>query len=206
MRLKSSAVLIAAALGTFAFAAHKYDMGQSTSLTGTVTKVEWNNKDYVKIHMDAPGKKGNKTDWELQTTSASALRADGITRSNLKKGDQITVQGHPAASGSPHMLATSFTLANGQTIALNGQPSRVQRAENYTPQAAPPPPAESAVNTPPPPPVETAQNTPPPANVAPANPEPETLPRTASDMPLIGLIGLLSLAVGSAIVLRARLS
>lgn len=198
MRIKSLALFIAAAFGTTAFAAHQYDTSKTQSLTGTVTKVEWNNKDYVKIHMDAPGKNGKKADWELQTTSRDKLQADGITMSNLKDGDQITVQGHPASSGSAHLLATSFTLANGQTIALNGQPSQqpVESAQN-TP---PPPPAPSAENNAPAPQSDIAQNNPP------ANSDQQSLPSTASNMPLIGLIGLLALGAGGVLTLARRLS
>src|SRR5215467_9025802 len=106
MRIKSLAIVMAAAFGATAFAAHQYDTSKSKTLSGTVTKVEWNNKDYVKIHMDAPGKNGKKADWELQTTSPDALQSDGISMSNLKEGDQITVQGHPASNGSAHLIAT----------------------------------------------------------------------------------------------------
>jgi|SRR6185437_14734391 len=184
MTLKSFAVFVTVAMGTTAFGAHKYDMSKTSTLSGTVTKVEWNNKDYVKIHMDAPGKNGKTKDWEIQTASKNKLQSDGITRTTLKQGDQISVQGHPAASGSPHMLATSFTLANGQNAALNAAPQPLQQ------------PAEVAANNPPP--DNSAVNNPP------ADTDDQSLPRTASNLPLIGLIGLLSLGAGTGLALLRR--
>jgi LPXTG-motif cell wall-anchored protein len=168
MHVKSSTLLVTlAAFSIVALAAHRYDMSKSTTLSGTVTKVEWNNKDYVKIHMNAPGKQGKTTDWEIQTVSAEALQSGGINNSGLKNGDQITVEGFKAASGSPHMLASSITLAIGQTVAVKAQEQPGQE------------------------PVQTGAN-------------PQSLPSTASNMPVIALIGLVSLIGGGVLVSLRR--
>jgi len=167
MQLKTSAIIMTAAFSAVALAAHQYDTSQTKSLSGNITKVEWNNSDYVKIHMNAMDNNGKTVDWELQTVPQNTLQSDGATMSNLKDGDQISVQGYPASDGSAHLLVSSITLANGQNVAVNAQQTN---------------PATSASN------------------------DQQPLPQTASDMPLIGLIGLFALGTGSILALRRRVS
>jgi LPXTG-motif cell wall-anchored protein len=175
MQLKPTAVLISALMlsAGAALAAHKYDSNKPLTLNGTVTKVEWQ-KPYVKIHMDAKDASGKTVDWEIETAEPSVMESDGITRSSINKGDQITVQGDGAASGSPHALAHSLRLANGRTMSL----SQSQAEVNPASPSAPAPPATSD----------------------------SKLPRTASNMPLVGLIGLVTLGAGAVLSMRRRLS
>ncbi len=171
MQLKTSAIILtAAAFSAVALAAHQYDTSQTKSLSGNITKVEWNNSDYVKIHMNAADNNGKTVDWELQTVPENTLQSDGATMSNLKDGDRISVQGYPASDGSPHLLVRSMTLANGQNLAIHAQQQPGQTSS------------------------ATASN------------QQQPLPQTASDVPLIGLIGLISLGTGSLLALRRRVS
>jgi len=182
MQLKTSAIILTAvAFSAAALAAHQYDTSQMKTLSGNVTKVEWNNKDYVKIHMNAMGDNGKTADWELQTVPKSTFQSDGASMSNLKDGDQITVQGYPASNGSPHMLVSSITLANGQNLAVNAQ-------EQNGPTAS------ATINN-------QQSNAP-----TSASTDQQPLPQTASDVPLIGLIGLVALGAGSLLALRRRVS
>lgn len=179
MGLRSSAILLTfLSFSAAALADHDYDMNQSKTVTGAVTKVEWGNNDYVKIHMNAPGNDGKTADWEIQTLSANALQSDGITSDNLKDGQRITVQGHPASNGSAHLLATRISLSSGRSVALNtnsSEPASPTTATNAAPATGPAT-AENQTNN--------------------------TLPSTASDVPLLGLFGLALVAAGGLMALR----
>jgi LPXTG-motif cell wall-anchored protein len=138
--MRSTAILISALIlgAGVGLAAHKYDSNKPLTLSGTVTKVEWQ-KPYVKIHMDAKDASGKTVDWEIETATPSVMESDGFTRTSINKGDQITVQGEGAASGSPHALAHSLTLADGRTMSIN-QP---QAEPATTSGSSPAPPATS---------------------------------------------------------------
>ena len=190
--------ILGSALAVFASSAfaHQYDPNKPVTLTGTVKKIEWRTG-YVKIHLDTTKANGKTRDWEIQA-APGMLQSEGITRTSINKGDQITVLGiQDRKKGSAHALAQSITLANGQTVPAPSQP---------TPQAQ--------VSQPAPPPQPEAPPSQPPAEVQPSQPLAEVqplqlqtppilsepahrLPRTATDWPLIGLMGLGALAAWS---------
>ena len=144
-QFRSSAILVSAFVFTAgsALAAHHYDANKPVTLSGTVSKIEWQ-QPCVKIHLDVSSTQGKTTDWEIQTASPSVVESDGLTRRSINKGDQITVQGDAASNGSAHMLARSITLSNGQTIAMNAsQPAGAETASN-APEAAEPLPSTAS--------------------------------------------------------------
>jgi hypothetical protein len=156
-------------LGAGLLRAHDYDPNKPVTLSGTVTKVEWH-QPYVKIHLDVAGQNGRKQGWEIETVTPQVMQSDGITSAAIKVGDQITVEGIQAKTGSDHALAKSLKLSDGRNVSLAST-------------------QESA-------PMQTSMNVPP--------AKPAKLPRTASDVPLIGLIGLASLAGWSILAARPR--
>jgi hypothetical protein len=199
--------ILGSALAVFASSAfaHQYDPNKPVTLTGTVKKIEWRTG-YVKIHLDAIKANGKATDWEIQA-APGMLQSEGITRTSINKGDQITVLGiQDRKKGSAHALAQSITLANAQTVA----PSQPIAQAQASPPAVTLPPQPEAPPSQPPAEVQPSQ---PPAEVQPLQlqtppilSEPaHQLPRTATDWPLIGLMGLGALAAWSLLsISRAR--
>src|SRR5579862_8990979 len=108
MRNKSlllSLVVVGALLilsGT-AFAHHgsaAYDMSKTVTVSGTVTDFQFVNP-HVLIAMDVKDTSGKVEKWQGELTSPNHLQRAGWTKSTLKLGDQITLLGGPAKSGSP---------------------------------------------------------------------------------------------------------
>jgi hypothetical protein len=121
-----------------AIAAHHYDMDKQVTVSGTVKEVKWD-KPYVKIHLSVKNDKGKSQDWELETAAPTVLESDGLARTSVKKGDEVTAQGNQEVDGSEHMLVRSITLTDGKAIAINGTRNTVAAA------ASPSSPAEQQV-------------------------------------------------------------
>ncbi len=118
MKFKSSFAL-AAGLGLFftavPIAAHhsfaaQYDRSKPVTLAGPVTKVEWINP-HARIHMDVKDESGKLVNWEIELGAPAMLMRRGWTRTSLKPGDSVTVNGFLAKDGS--------SLANAQTVSLS---------------------------------------------------------------------------------------
>ena len=91
-------VVIASALATpvtarahHSFAA-EFDANKPVKLTGPVTKVEWTNP-HVWIYLDVRESTGQPVNWAMEMGSPNGLLRSGWTRSSLKAGDVITVEG-----------------------------------------------------------------------------------------------------------------
>jgi len=89
----------------------EYDESKPIVLTGSVTKLEWMNP-HARFYVDVKDDKGKVTNWEFELANLNALIRRGWTRTSLKPGDVITVDGYLARDGSP--------LVNAKTVTLNG--------------------------------------------------------------------------------------
>src|SRR5579863_3324132 len=96
------------ALAHHSFAA-EYDNKAPVDLTGTVTKVEWMNP-HARFYLDVKDDKGNVTNWEFELGSPNGLARRGWTRSSMKIGDVVIVDGYMAKDGS--------NLANARNVKL----------------------------------------------------------------------------------------
>jgi len=102
-----------------AFAHHsfaaEFDASRPTTLTGTITKVEWMNP-HTRFYMDVKDEKGVVTNWELELGSPNGLMHAGWTRSSVKPGDVVTVNGSLAKDGSKLANARKVTLSDGTQV------------------------------------------------------------------------------------------
>jgi hypothetical protein len=104
-----------------AFAHHgsaAYDMSKTITVTGTITDFQFVNP-HVLISMDVKDASGKVDKWEGELTSPNHLARAGWTKSTLKPGDQITLIGGPAKSGTPTMWIRKITK-DGQEVSLGG--------------------------------------------------------------------------------------
>ena len=97
-------------LAHHSFAA-EYDSTKPVKLTGAVTRVDWMNPHayfYIDVKDPATGRVQN---WAFELAAPSVLQRQGWTRSTLKVGDVITVDGTRAKDGGNHGNARSVTNA-----------------------------------------------------------------------------------------------
>jgi len=80
------------ALAHHSFSA-EFDAKQPIKLTGTVTKVEWTNP-HAYLFIDVKdAQTGAVTNWEIEMGSPNGLTRLGWTRTLLKPGDGVTIEG-----------------------------------------------------------------------------------------------------------------
>lgn len=92
-----------------------YDEKRMVTLKGTVTKFEFANP-HVLLYFDVKDDKGKVARWVGETGSPNMMRRGGWTKSSLKPGDAITVNGHPARNGSPSMRFLKVVLSDGREL------------------------------------------------------------------------------------------
>jgi len=122
MRTFSLAVTLGLALWVTQTATHahhafsaEFDAAKPITLTGTVARVAWTNP-HAHIHVDVTDKAGKVTTWDFELGSPNALMRRGWSRTSLKPGDQVTVNGYLAKDGAALANARSITLGDGREL------------------------------------------------------------------------------------------
>jgi hypothetical protein len=122
VRLTIAFVLVAAIAlcGSQPLVAHhsiagEFDPSKTVTLKGKVTKIEWTNP-HARIYVDVAQPNGTIVNWNVELAAVSALARNGWTRSALKIGDTVTVDGIHARSGAPIANARSVVLPDGRKV------------------------------------------------------------------------------------------
>jgi len=95
--------------------AGEFDPSKPVTLKGQVTKIEWTNP-HARIYVDVAQPNGSVVNWNIELAAVSALARNGWTRSALKVGDTVTVDGIHARSGAPIANARSVVLPDGRKV------------------------------------------------------------------------------------------
>ena len=97
-----------------AFAA-EYNENELVRVFGTVTNFSWTNP-HAWLHVDGKDESGTFATWSVEMGSPNGLLRRGWKRTDLKKGDRITVCGYGAKDGSNTANARHVTLPGGRTL------------------------------------------------------------------------------------------
>ena len=111
--LMIAATILAAGIPLMAhhsFAA-EFDSSKQVKLTGTVTKIDWTNP-HVWFYLDVKDEAGKITNWGFEMGPPHGLQARGWTRTTMKLGDEIVVEGTLAKNGSNRGNARNVTMAS----------------------------------------------------------------------------------------------
>jgi hypothetical protein len=84
-------------------------------MTGTVTKVEWQNP-HSWFYLDVKGDDGKVTNWGWELASPNLLLRRGWTPKTLEAGAVVTVEGFHALDGSNMANARVIVTSTGQTL------------------------------------------------------------------------------------------
>ncbi len=110
------------ALAHHSFSA-QYDGDKAVNLKGTVTNIQWQNP-HVYISLDVADASGKNHEWSLEMGAPAVLtRTLGWSRSTLKIGDQINVEGRAARDGTNLANARTVTLATGEKLGAGSSQS-----------------------------------------------------------------------------------
>ncbi|HEY1758177.1 MAG TPA: DUF6152 family protein [Bryobacteraceae bacterium] len=108
-----------AALALPVFAHHsfnaEYDDTKPVTVTGVVTKVEWQNP-HIWFFLDAKGDDGMVTHWAFSGGAPGQLMRRGITKSAIQIGATVVVRGFRAKDGSNNGSGGTVTFPDGRMV------------------------------------------------------------------------------------------
>jgi len=102
--------------------AAEFDITRPVTLVGSVTKIEWTNPHaYLFIDVKDP-QTGAVTNWEIEMGSPNGLTRLGWTRTMLKPGDGVTVEGS--------MGRNKPNLANARSVVMTATGKKLGAASS----------------------------------------------------------------------------
>jgi hypothetical protein len=127
MRLRqtlSAAIILLTAVAAPLAAHHsfaaEYDSTKQATMSGKVTKVEWLNP-HAFFYVDVKDEKtGLVTNWAFELNSPNYLMRSGWTKSSLKVGDLVTVQGAMSRDGNKQINASTVKLSESGKLLFAG--------------------------------------------------------------------------------------
>jgi hypothetical protein len=93
----------------------EYDMTTLSAVKGTVTEFEWSNP-HAYIHIEFANEKGKTEKWTAELASLGMLSRVNWKRDTVKPGDEITIVGYRAKSGTSYMRLNKIIFADGQEL------------------------------------------------------------------------------------------
>ena len=97
-------------------AATEYDVEREVSLTGTVTKVEWQNP-HIHIYVDVTDDNGSVVNYAVEGGTPNSLYRRGWRKDDVVPGDIVTIENAaPSRNGSPRVHLGSITTADGREL------------------------------------------------------------------------------------------
>jgi len=104
--------------------AAEFDANQPVKFTGSVTRVDWTNP-HAWIYMDVKNESGQAANWGFELASPNNLMRNGWTRTWLKAGDIVTIEGSRARDGSTNANAQVVIMAStGQRLFAGSNPNQ----------------------------------------------------------------------------------
>jgi hypothetical protein len=103
------------AMAHHSFAA-EYDATKAVTMRGFVTKIEWTNP-HVWFYVNVKNADGTVTNWGFEMGPPHGLQQRGWSRTTMKLGDEVIINGTAAKNGSNRVNARSVTMAaTGQKL------------------------------------------------------------------------------------------
>jgi hypothetical protein len=94
----------------------EYDGNKPVSFEGVVSRIEWTNP-HARIYVDVADAGGTLHTWNLELASLSALLRNGWTRTSVKVGEKVKVQGYEGRGTNTYRAnATAIITADGGAL------------------------------------------------------------------------------------------
>src|SRR5579884_3428416 len=91
----------------------EYDEQKRVTVSGRVSEFKWTNP-HVWLYIVRKDESGKVIQWSFELGSPGGLQARCWTKTDLKIGDQVTVEGYGAKDGSNAANATWIRLPDGK--------------------------------------------------------------------------------------------
>ena len=93
-----------------------FDMEKTTTVVGTITKMEWRNP-HARLSIGVKNQQGEVESWDVWFSSANGLYRRGWRDDDLPLGASVTVTGFRARDGSRQIYGGGETkLPDGRTL------------------------------------------------------------------------------------------
>jgi hypothetical protein len=115
LSLAIGVILLATPLAAHHSFVAEYDGARPVKVTGTVTKVEWANP-HIWFFVDVRDEGGTITNWGFSGGAPGILQRRGISRTAMKIGDVVVVEGFRARDGSNNASGGRVTFADGRQV------------------------------------------------------------------------------------------
>jgi hypothetical protein len=117
---RGGAIAIALLLTAATVTAHhslrsEYDINQSITLKGVVTKVDWVNP-HVSVYLEVKDDKGHVATWAVTTLPPGNLQRAGLTRDLLAYGKTVSILAFRARDGAHLAFLRTITFADGHKL------------------------------------------------------------------------------------------
>jgi hypothetical protein len=99
----------------------EFDISKTTTITGTVTKMEWTNP-HAWLHVEAKDEQGQVVLWNIEFGSPNSLYRRGWRRTDLPERVVVAVTGYLAKDGSKTLSASDVKLPDGRTLFAGTRP------------------------------------------------------------------------------------
>ena len=93
----------------------EFDNSKPVNIKGTVTKIDWLNP-HIWIYLDVKDDAGKVQSWQCEGGPPNTLTRNGWTKSALKEGDQITIEGFKAKDATNTCNGRSVMLPDGRKV------------------------------------------------------------------------------------------
>jgi hypothetical protein len=95
----------------------EYDENKPVTVSGIVTRFEWTNP-HAWLYLDGKDQSwdGKDESWRFEMGSPNGLIHRGWARTDLKKGDRVTVEAYRAKDGSKVANARTITMSDGRKL------------------------------------------------------------------------------------------
>jgi DNA/RNA endonuclease YhcR with UshA esterase domain len=93
----------------------EYDDTKPVTVTGTVTKVEWQNP-HIWFFLDVKAADGTVTKWAFSGGAPGQLMRRGITKDVIQLGATVVVRGFRAKDGSNNGSGGTVTFPDGRMV------------------------------------------------------------------------------------------
>jgi hypothetical protein len=93
----------------------EYDENKRVTVSGIVTRFAWTSP-HAWLYVDGKDESDKATTWSFEMGSPNGLLHRGWQRTEVKKGDRITVEGYRAKDGSNVANARTVTLSDGRKL------------------------------------------------------------------------------------------
>jgi hypothetical protein len=114
-----AAVVLTVATGQPATAHHafaaEFDATKPVKLRGKVTKMEWVNP-HAWMHLRVVDEAGNAEDWMIEAGPPGALVRRGWTKSSVRPGTEVLVEGYQATDGALRANGRDVTFPDGRRL------------------------------------------------------------------------------------------